>query len=63
MALGATLADGGFRTGLLTMAGVSGCAALLALRVSDRRVRDGYRADAARDAPAESAQPGHAAEP
>ncbi|MEU9410883.1 DHA2 family efflux MFS transporter permease subunit [Streptomyces sp. NPDC048281] len=63
VALAATLADGGFRTGLLAMAAVSGCAALLALRVSDRRVRDGCRADAARDAPEESAQPGRTAEP
>ncbi|MFF7985343.1 hypothetical protein ACFZDK_40580 [Streptomyces sp. NPDC007901] len=46
VALAATLAAGGFRTGLLAMAGLGGCAALLALRVSDRRVRDGYRADA-----------------
>ncbi|MEV5846981.1 MDR family MFS transporter [Streptomyces sp. NPDC051985] len=46
VALAATLAAGGFRTGLLAMAGLGGCAALLALRVSDRQVREGYRADA-----------------
>ncbi|NEB03539.1 DHA2 family efflux MFS transporter permease subunit [Streptomyces sp. SID13726] len=63
VALAATLAAGGFRTGLLTMAGVSGCACVLALRVNDRRVRDGYRADAAQDAPDESMRMGHAADP
>ncbi|MFD9429484.1 MFS transporter [Streptomyces sp. NPDC060002] len=32
----------GYRVGFLTMAAVSLCACLLALRVSDRRVREGY---------------------
>ncbi|MFF4253841.1 DHA2 family efflux MFS transporter permease subunit [Streptomyces sp. NPDC001663] len=47
---------GDYRAGLLTMAGVSVCACLLALRVSDRRVREGYRADAAQAAQAENGE-------
>ncbi|MFJ3779943.1 DHA2 family efflux MFS transporter permease subunit [Streptomyces sp. NPDC090075] len=66
VALAATLSQAGadtgtvgaYRVGLLTMAAVSLCASALALRVSDRRVREGYSADAARAPDDESAHPG-----
>ncbi|MEU1515636.1 DHA2 family efflux MFS transporter permease subunit [Streptomyces sp. NPDC005811] len=65
VALAATLArapaDGdavdAYRTGLLGMAALSVCAAVLASRVGDRRVRDAYPADTARPAHDESVRP------
>lgn len=42
VALAGTLVGAGYRASFLTMAAVSLCASLLALRVSDRRVREGY---------------------
>ncbi|MEU6198587.1 DHA2 family efflux MFS transporter permease subunit [Streptomyces sp. NPDC047061] len=55
VALAGTLAAHGYRAGFLTMGAVSLCAALFSLRVSDRRVREGYRADNARTASAHRA--------
>lgn len=52
-----------YRAGFLTMAAVSLCASLLALRVSDRRVREGYRADAAQAVYDEAVRLGRAADP
>ncbi|WP_406432447.1 DHA2 family efflux MFS transporter permease subunit [Streptomyces sp. NBC_00631] len=50
-----------YRIAFLTLAALCLCAALLALRVSDRRVRDAYRAAAPDPRPAGSARPGPAA--
>lgn len=58
-----TATSGGYRIGLLAMVAVSVCACLLALRVSDRRVREGYQADAAQAAQDESVPLERAADP